>query len=273
MFPDPALTLADQIFRIVDVFLRTLAPEAHKCRVGLVSCAIWNRVRRLERRFLTLYAMWKAGTLPKPRTSPSPLKGEGRGGGGATAPAAAHPSPRPGDINVRPASMLPRGFGWLRRMLPLSAGTLASLLGPLVREHPEMKEFVAGCPQVGRVLRPMCGMVAIRPPEWLALPKRARARRAAAAHQLSAEDEALLLRMTTPFPDTPAARSARRALRRSMATGQPVDPRKLSAEAFGYVLHWPRDDNCPPPRIGYGGRAFPPLPKDYERPHDEDWPG
>ena len=52
----------------------------------------------------------------------------------------------------------------------------------------------------------------------------------------------------------------------SNRTGKPIDPRKIGAVAFGYVLHWPRDGNCPPPEIGYGGRMFPPLPKDYEGP-------
>ena len=52
-----------------------------------------------------------------------------------------------------------------------------------------------------------------------------------------------------------------------MFEGRPIDLTKLSAVAFGYVLHPPRDGNCPPPEIGYGGRR-PRLPKDYVRPKD-----
>ena len=290
MFPDPALTLADQILGIVAIFLKTLAPEACARRIGLLSVAIWNRVRRFERRFLALHAMWKAGTLPKARVRavatsfPSPLAGEqrlapgldpgGRGGGcSGTGVAAAHPSPQPppsrgGGVidpsvasSLRPASMLPRGFAWLHRMLPLSAGSLASYLGPLLREHPEMQRFVAECPQVGRTLRPWCRMAGVKPPDYLALPKRARAprRRPAAPPRL---------RQPRRRDYTNPRDEARAWMQWSAATHKPVDPRKMSPEAFGCVLHWPRDENCPPPEIGYGGRAFPPLPKDYKRP---DW--
>jgi hypothetical protein len=37
-----------------------------------------------------------------------------------------------------------------------------------------MQEFHAACPQVGRILRPMCRMAGLKPPEWLALPRRGR---------------------------------------------------------------------------------------------------
>ena len=67
MFPDPTLTLADQILGIVAVFMKTMAAEGCKRRIGLFSVAIWSRVKRFERRFLALYAEWKAGTLPKAR--------------------------------------------------------------------------------------------------------------------------------------------------------------------------------------------------------------
>ncbi len=77
MFTNPGLTLGDQIFWIVDLVLKTLAPEACKLRIGAVSGVIWNRVRKFERQFLALYAQWKAGTLPQARgrksTSPFTL--------------------------------------------------------------------------------------------------------------------------------------------------------------------------------------------------------
>ena len=57
------------------------------------------------------------------------------------------------------------------------------------------------------------------------------------------------------------------AIARSERTGKPIDPRKIGAVAFGYVLHWPRDGNCPPPEVGYGGRWRRP-PKDYKPPKD-----
>ena len=121
-----------------------------------------------------------------------------------------------------------------------------------------MKAFAAACPQVGRDLRPLCRMVGLRVPDYLALPKRVR--RPAQEPALSEEDEAKLARMTARFPDTPPARAAKRALRRGFA-GLPVDVKKLSAVAYGYFIHPPRDEHCPSPEIGYGGRSFGPLPK------------
>ncbi len=166
-----------------------------------------------------------------------------------------------------------RGGVGLYKMLPLSAGTLASRLGPLLVEHPEMKAFVAEVPRVGRLLRPICRMVGMEVPEYLALPKRKKVTSPRPSPQsgegegkkargLSAADEEELRRITARFPDTPPARAAKRVWRR-MFEGKPVNLRRLSAVALGYVLHAPRDGNCPPPEIGYGGRSFPSLPKDY----------
>ena len=42
--------------------------------------------------------------------------------------------------------------------------------------------------------------------------------------------------------------------RQSMFAALPVNLDRLSAVARGYFVHPPRDDNCPPPEIGYGGR-------------------
>ena len=68
-------------------------------------------------------------------------------------------------------------------------------------------------------------------------------------------------RLTARFSDAPLARSAKRALRRMFA-GLPVRLERMSAVARGYFVHPPRDDNCPPPEIGYGGR-WRPLWNDY----------
>ena len=149
----------------------------------------------------------------------------------------------------------------------MSAGTLGGGVDSLVRNYPEMQVFVAECPQVGRVLRPLLRMAGLGVPEYLALPKRGRARndgagapppprlvRSAAQSPVKGEGEVRRRRRT---PREVAAA----AIARSLRTGKPVDPRKIGAVAFGYVLHRPRDDNCPPPEIGYGGRMFPPRPK------------
>ncbi len=171
-----------------------------------------------------------------------------------------------GAMNTRPASLLPRGLRWMQAVLPLSAGTLGSMLGPLLFNHPEIQTFMAEAPQVGRILRPLCRLVGLKPPDYLALPKHKRVRKKAPS-LLSEKDEAELRGITALFPDIPAGRAAKHVWRR-MFEGKPVDLTKLSAVALGLVLHAPRDNNCPPPEIGYGGRSFPRLPKDYVPPKD-----
>ena len=258
MYPDPTLTLAGQMQRIVEVFYRTMPPEACHRQFGALSIALWQRVRTLTGRFCALYALWKAGRLPKlpvrtaapPPPRPSPASaGDGTRGPGA---------------KMRPAGVLPRGLRWMQTMLPQSAAVLAGGVDSLMRNFPEMQRFVAECPQVGRTLRPLARLSGLGVPDYLALPKRKRVRKKNRV-ALSAEDEAALAKMTARFPDTPPARSAKRALRRMFAR-LPVDVMKLSAVAAGYFYHPPRDGNCPPPEIGYGGRLFARLPKDYVRP-------
>src|SRR5208283_3812690 len=215
MFPDPTLTLAGQLFWIVDLFCKIMAPEACKLRIGLFGVAVWNRVRRFERRFSALYAMWKAGTLPvarPPRASASSAvksldRGERREaqseGEGAFDPMACDAASCL-RANQRPSSVLPRTFRWLQQMLPMSAATLAGGVDSLLRNFPEMQAFAAEVPQVGRMLRPICTMAGIKPPEWLALPKRVRVRKKDTSRQLSEADEEELRRITARFPDTPA---------------------------------------------------------------------
>ena len=67
MFTNPGYTLADQIRGLVALFCKVMAAEASPVRFGALSVVLWNRVRKLERRLLALYAMWTAGTLPMAR--------------------------------------------------------------------------------------------------------------------------------------------------------------------------------------------------------------
>ena len=60
---------------------------------------------------------------------------------------------------------------------------LAPLTGPqcvgmlcVAWEEPEMREFYAAAPQLGRILRPLAFMIGAPVPEWLRLPRRVRVR-------------------------------------------------------------------------------------------------
>ena len=73
--------------------------------------------------------------------------------------------------------------------------------------------------------------------------------------------------MIVPNRRLPAKEQAEDAVRRSEASGKAIDVRRFSAEAYGWLVHPPRDGNCPPPKIGYAGRRRRP-PKDYVPPKD-----
>src|SRR6516165_4293809 len=142
MFTNPGFTLADQLSGIVELFRKAMWADPRTRGLGALSVAIWQRVRGFERRFLRLYAMWKAGTLPParpPAASPA-VKGPGR------EPQSAGDGPSAVDVaRMRPASMLPGAFRWLQGMLPNSATTLAAGVGSLCWNYPEMAEFHAAC--------------------------------------------------------------------------------------------------------------------------------
>ena len=91
-----------------------------------------------------------------------PLKGRGRREGAA-----------------RAAWPFPRARGWVVRLLAPVTGQPCVGALCLAWEAPEMKEFYAAAPQVGKILRPLADMIGAPVPEWLKLPKRVRERRIA----------------------------------------------------------------------------------------------
>ena len=121
---------------------------------------IWRRLRRMSRRFAAILAQLRAGTLPK--------AGDAAERKVAEAPARA--SPRP------PAPAGTWRFGWVIHAVSWFVWNRHYELKEML-EEPEAEALVAEAPQLGRVLRPMCQMLAVKPPEWLRLPRRPRARR------------------------------------------------------------------------------------------------
>ena len=71
--------------------------------------------------------------------------------------------------------MLPRGFGWLPGSSPewRHINAWRNQLEEMLAD-PEMAMVLAVAPQLGRSLRPICHMLAIKPPPALALPPRVR---------------------------------------------------------------------------------------------------
>ena len=176
--------------------------------------------------------------------------------------------------------MLPRRFGWLKSLLSPESHGYVTQFGGLLSENAEMQEVIAAAPgPVGRVLRPFCHFLGLEVPAALRLPKRVRkkdtptptlprragegANGADRARQRRDERSELII----PNRRLPAREQALDAMRRSEATGKAIRLPGFSAEALGWFLHWPRDGNCPPPKIGYAGRRRRP-PKDYKPPKD-----
>ena len=72
---------------------------------------------------------------------------------------------------------MPAGFAWLIRLGGYHAAGFGSQFQHLL-SHPEMVALIAAAPQqMGRVLRPLCWMLGIKPPPGL-FPNRARKPRA-----------------------------------------------------------------------------------------------
>ncbi len=124
----------------------TIAAKAAPLRGAL--CALlnlaWNRISRAQYRLDKLIAKWRAGTLPKPRPS--------RAG-----------QPRKPAATTTERPKFPYRRGWLLEF----AGEIPYLGEELQRQmesQPEFAEFIAACPQAGRILRPLCHMLGIEVP-------------------------------------------------------------------------------------------------------------
>ena len=88
------------------------------------------------------------------------------------------PPKRTPGVKPRPERKLPRHFGWLLKLVPDAVGPRAWL--ELLFAEPEMQALMAAAPRtVGRPLRQLCRMLAIRPvPAAIALPEKPRKPRA-----------------------------------------------------------------------------------------------
>jgi hypothetical protein len=118
------------IFRMLAAIVaRRLAREPHF--IALVG-PLWRRINRATRRFERLMAGLAAGRLPKPSRS-------GHGG-------------------PRQPNPLPRGRGWLVRVLGYEAAGCASQLQALLAE-PEAAGLLAFVPAAARIIRPVGRML------------------------------------------------------------------------------------------------------------------
>ena len=242
--------------------------HVHRAEIEQRIWGLWKRLRSVLERY-------RAGTLRAPR-----------GRKGVLRKVTPHPDPPPqgGRERIQTVgagwrSVLPRRFGWLKSLILPDRQWCVTQFNCVLYDNAEMQAVIAAAPgQIGRVLRPFCHFLGLEVPAELRLPKRVRkkdpSRRAivrgeqrwAEAHPTALRD--VRSEMIVPNRRLPAKEQEEDAVRRSEAAGKPIEVRKFSAVAYGWFVHPPRDGNCPPPEIGYGGRWRRP-PKDYKPPRDE----
>jgi hypothetical protein len=115
-----------------------------------LAWAVWNRVRTLGERLIALAERVRSGRL-RARSKSTPPSGALSQGEGKTA--------------ARALVKLPRGFGWIRGVVPETA-QFAGVLTWLLRD-PEMAALAEKSPQAGRILRPLCHLLGVKAPEFL----------------------------------------------------------------------------------------------------------
>ena len=152
----------DRFALLIEALCASVAASHARGLAGPVIVLIWGRLRRMAARFAAA-AIPAAPRASRPvRSSPAPS--------------------RPRACDGRPR--LPGGFGWLIRLSPAAAchgGQLQRLLA-----DPEMAALLAAAPRMGRLLRPLCRMLAVEPPPGLLAPPN-RVRRPAARAAASGE--------------------------------------------------------------------------------------
>ena len=160
----------DRFALLIEALCASVAASHARGLAGPVIVLIWGRLRRMAARFAAaaIPAVSRRASRPV-RSRPAQLR-------------AALSSSSARDARPR----LPGGFGWLIRLSPAAAchgGQLQRLLA-----DPEMAALLAASPRMGRLLRPLCRMLAVEPPPGLLGPPAARrpATRAAASGEAAA---------------------------------------------------------------------------------------
>jgi len=216
MYWPPTHTLTDRFASVIEGLCGVVRAQAGRTEMAtLLLTVLWNRLRRICRRFNERAAQVRDGTVP------------------AIVPARPRAVASRTAASRSPAGGLPRQFGWLLRSMPepWHVAHWRNLLEGMFSD-PEMAAVIAGAPQVGRELRPLCWMLAIKPPPGLALPRRPRRPRLKPAKKP----------LTPEQVDAKVARMSRMAYANMI---NPNDPDPLGIR--------------PPNRIGYGRPK--PLPK------------
>ena len=198
-------TPAERFAGIIAWLNRDVAAWAAKNRAAApLILLLWGRLNRLALRMTALAARVAAGTAaPRRRTVPRPASARPR-----------KPDPR-----------LPRRFAWLVRLVP-GTGAFGSQLQYLLAD-PEMTALIAAAPQAGRILRPLCRMLGVRPPPNLLRPRPAPPAappRPAASGRAPPPPSPSARSPSAPLPRPPAQPSVPASAPDPRACGPPIPP-------------------------------------------------
>jgi hypothetical protein len=142
----PAPDLAQSFALVIAGLCRATASHIVVDRgAGPLLIRIFIRLHRLAARLTSLVSQVQAGKLPPP--------GPGHSTGGAS----------------RRQPRLPERSGWLLRLVPgtaVYAGQVQTLL-----DDPQTAALLEAAPQAGRILRPLCRMLALPLPDYLRRPR------------------------------------------------------------------------------------------------------
>ena len=207
MIPTPIGTLLDRFAWLITWSTAPMRAEAYRSVDPALASACYGRFHRMTRRLSALITKWQAGTLPPIRPA-RPRK-----------PATRIATPLP-------AGLQPWRVNWFRRLFPATTPMLAGNLYQMMAADPDMLALIAATPLAGRILRPICKSVGLKPPAHQQLPRRPRRPRPAAK------------------PKPP----------------RPVNINRLSSVAYGNLVNPEREPMGPRPpnRIGYArARSWP----------------
>jgi hypothetical protein len=151
-----ALCLADRFTTIMRLLRQTLgAPDYARFDLSL-KWTIWHRISRLSLRFRALALNPHPRRARKPSAKPEPA-----------------PEPESSPVGAKKRK-IPGQKGWLLQTfpghhIPYVRGHLISFL-----EDPDLSRLHSETPSIGRVLRPLCHMLAIPLPDYLKLARKPR---------------------------------------------------------------------------------------------------
>jgi hypothetical protein len=173
--------ILEHFVQVIALFHRVIGVHVRANRQddSVLGLAYWH-ADRIRRRFISLYTKWTNGTLKPTRqrarrtttTPESSLPSRACAGGAGGGPTTPETQPKPENPPKPEIPKAPRKRGWVTHMAPPCAEAGGWLHYFLQRD--DMPAFLAAVPRAGRLLRPLCHMLGVTPPEYLKLPPRPR---------------------------------------------------------------------------------------------------